>query len=1222
MIMNKEQARTIVKSTFENPFDRNRFIPFIGNLLNSFEDSSFSHKGNLIPDAYEQHISLFERIGKYTDGEHRIDILVVKLKRDDSIERARTMQRNFVARYLNGSRGGELRDAALVAFVAPDNQDWRFSLVKMDYRFEDGKDGKVKVKEEFTPARRWSFLVGANEKSHTAQTQLVRIIMDDKRNPTLEELEEAFNIEKATKEFFNKYRDLFLWTKEELDKIVEADQKVKTDFDKQNVNTVDFAKKLLGQIVFLYFLQKKGWFGVERDKAWGTGSKRFLRDLFDGRIIEYKNFFNDVLEPLFYDALARDRSDVGHFNPLFKCKIPFLNGGLFDPINDYDWAYTDILLPNELFSNTIKTKEGDIGNGILDVFDRFNFTVKEDEPLEKEVAVDPEMLGKVFENLLEVKDRKSKGTYYTPREIVHFMCQQSLIDYLLTQLEGEVRKEAIEFLVLKGEEYIEYLKTAKEKKEEGQKSERYKENEYFIELRKYAEDIDNSLSDIKVCDPAIGSGAFPVGMMTEITKARLFLSETKCLSDSYKDTEGDEFKRNAYNYKRECIEKSLYGVDIDPGAVEIAKLRLWLSLVVDEEDIRQIQPLPNLDYKVMQGDTLIEKYEGIELIDDKFLTKGATREQLLEEMREEKRELERELINLYNQNKLTSTRKNQLETRISSLAARIQDYRDQDVIPAENLSLFGIDLVRRKADKLLELQNKFFATFQKTAKDKLKDEIENLTWELIEATLRKQGKEDKIGEISEFRKTNSRPFFLWKLHFAEVFHENNGFDVVIANPPYSQIQTKPENEKELLRLQAYRTYTRTGDLYCLFYERSNQLIRPHGVVCFISSNSWMRTKYGELLRRYFVEHTNPIQLLNFEDSQIFESAIVETNVLLTRNERNEQRLRALNMTGVLPAENAIFEYFIKECTTLSDLSADAWTIGSKADIHLKIKIESGSKALGNLDVGIFRGITSGFNDAFYVDANKRHEIAEQEPQSRQFFKPALRGKDLHKFNFSWPGLCVIRIGAGWTNAQKPEHDPEEFFKRNHPLVYRHLKSIGDSLTGKGKGLYDRDDQGDYWWELRPCAYYEEFEKEKIMWIVLSDKGKFAYDDKGFYTNDSIFIITGRNLKYLMAILNSKLSQWYVKHISTSSGMGTTMWKKYKIEQFPIREVSPTKQQPLHTLVDRILAITNDEDYSLKPPMQAKVKALQRRIDRLVYELYGLTPEEIAIVEQETAAANS
>ncbi|MBU1298305.1 MAG: class I SAM-dependent DNA methyltransferase, partial [Bacteroidetes bacterium] len=436
--MDKTQAQQLVKETFENPFDKERFINFTINLL-KLKREQIEHKhpysGNIIPDSYEQYISTLERIGKYSDGDNKIDILIVKLKKETSIERARTMQRNFIARYLNGSRGGELKDAALVAYVSPNGEDWRFSLVKMDYRFEQSKNGKVKVKEEFTPAKRWSFLVGIYEASHTAQSKLAPIIESDKHNPTLAELEEAFNIEKATKEFFEKYQNLFIWSKETLEEVVANDKKIKADFKAKGVNPVDFSKKLLGQIVFLYFLQKKGWFGVARDADWGTGPKNFLRELFDGKHGKYKNFFNDILEPLFYEALRNDRSYDDHYFSMFKCKIPFLNGGLFDPINDYDWKVTDILLPNRLFSNTTKTKEGDTGNGILDIFDRYNFTVKEDEPLEKEVAVDPEMLGKVFENLLEVKDRKSKGTYYTPREIVHYMCQQSLINYLCSEFE-------------------------------------------------------------------------------------------------------------------------------------------------------------------------------------------------------------------------------------------------------------------------------------------------------------------------------------------------------------------------------------------------------------------------------------------------------------------------------------------------------------------------------------------------------------------------------------------------------------------------------------------------------------------------------------------------------------------------------------------------------------------------------------------------------------------
>jgi hypothetical protein len=254
-------------------------------------------------------------------------------------------------------------------------------------------------------------------------------------------------------------------------------------------------------------------------------------------------------------------------------------------------VHTDILLPNDLFSNTYKTKEGDTGNGILDIFDRYNFTVKEDEPLEKEVAVDPEMLGKVFENLLEVKDRKSKGTYYTPREIVHYMCQESLSNYLTTELEGKVSKEDIGMLIKYGETAVEHDSRVVN---EGRETETYS-FKLPESIRTHAKLIDEELASIRVCDPAVGSGAFPVGMMNEVIRTR------NALSNYIQGKNG----RSIYDFKRHAIQNCLYGVDIDLSAVEIAKLRLWLSLIVDEEDIKQIKPLPNLDYKIVQGNSLL-----------------------------------------------------------------------------------------------------------------------------------------------------------------------------------------------------------------------------------------------------------------------------------------------------------------------------------------------------------------------------------------------------------------------------------------------------------------------------------------------------------------------------------------------------------------------------------------------------------------------------------------
>jgi len=625
--MKLQEARQLIKRTFENPFNKEHFTYFISNLLkDEYEEKPFTQTGAHLPDAFAAYIRKMERIGKYEDETGNIiDILLVELKKDHSVEWARTTQRNFIRRYLNGSRGGELKDAAIVAFYTEDSEDWRFSLIKMQYSLE-------KKKDELTPAKRFSFLVGKNEKSHTAQKQLTGLLTMD-TVPTLADIESSFNIETVTREFFEKYKELFLSLHDFFEKQFEKNRELRKELQAKHIDHISFTKKLLGQIVFLYFLQKKGWLGVPKNGKWGEGDKRFLRSLLEKATSSKKIFYTDYLQYLFYEALAeesRNAADPSYYR-LLDCKIPFLNGGLFEA--DYDWKSINVKIPNDYFTNENITKEGDTGNGILDVFDRYNFTVKEDEPLEKEVAVDPEMLGKVFENLLEVTDRKSKGAFYTPREIVHYMCQESLINYLDTTLNNnpvsyqklgteqtdmfgnKIRKGQLPLEVEHGtvekvpkkdlEKFIREGTAAIDNdarvEKAGKETDRYS---YQLPeaIRNYATDIDRALADIRVCDPAIGSGAFPVGIMNEIVKAREILT-TYLPANKQKD-------RTAYELKRHCIQECIYGVDIDHSAIDIAKLRLWLSLIVDEEDFYKIKPLPNLDYKIVEGNSLIGMPEG------------------------------------------------------------------------------------------------------------------------------------------------------------------------------------------------------------------------------------------------------------------------------------------------------------------------------------------------------------------------------------------------------------------------------------------------------------------------------------------------------------------------------------------------------------------------------------------------------------------------------------
>jgi len=855
--MDKKQASSIITGVFNNIFDKDKFIGFVGNLLN-LNSADYSHRNIGIYDTYKQHVQSLEVVAKFSDGKNEIDVLIVTLVKDTSLDKARTMQRNFVARYLSEKQG----DAAIVAFTSPDAEDWRFSLIKMESSFKKTDTG-IKVEEEFTPAKRWSFLVGKNENSHTAQSQLVGILANDENAPTLEELEQAFSIETVTNEFFTKYTDLFLRMKESLDALLENDSQLKSDFEEKEIDTADFAKKTMGQMAFLYFLQKKGWFGVAPDKEWGTGVKNFLREIFERREKYGENFFDDVLEPLFYEALAQDRGNDSIYPKLNNCRMPFLNGGLFEPMNGYSWETTHIRLPDELFSNDIKTKEGDIGDGILDVFDRYNFTVNESEPLEQEVAVDPEMLGKVFENLLEIKDRKSKGAFYTPREIVHYMCQESLINYLETETNSLIPKVDIESFIQQGSQIIQNDKSIIE--QGGDKGKLLLRQSVIDQ----AEELDDLLANIKVCDPAVGSGAFPLGMLNEIVTARTIL--------------GIHLRNNssAYKLKLHAISNSIYGVDIDPGAVEIAKLRFWLSLVVEEDNPT---PLPNLEHKIMQGNSLVSQYEGIELFDDDFLNSAESINDEKNKVQEKLDAIQKEYFSLHSDGEFTTARKIEIEEDIKRIQRRLKFLNNKNTATVETGSLFDMPQVKKIAQQKAKLLQSKIAQYvtvdSRTNKENLKKDIDDLKWDLIEATLEERDEIDKLDEIKKLRKDRIKPFFIWKLEFGDVFKDNGGFDVIIGNPPYIDSEGMINAGQKDLREYISKTYKYTKgnwDIYIAFFEIGLELLKDMAVLTYITPDKWLAKPFGKEFRKHSLKY---ITHLLKSGRDVFESVGVDSIVTI------------------------------------------------------------------------------------------------------------------------------------------------------------------------------------------------------------------------------------------------------------------------------------------------------------------------------------------------------
>src|SRR3989344_3480812 len=1215
--MDKNTATRLIQDVFQNPFNRDRFVTFTKNLFNFLDtEKNFVYRGNFIPDAYKPYINTLERIGKYEDAEeNKIDVLIVHLKKEHSIEHARTMQRNFIAWYLGGSRGGKLKDAALVAFYTDNPDDWRFSLVKMDYQIVESSTGKIKTKTELTPARRFSFLVGKNENSHTAQRQLLPTLQDDKNNPLLSDLEKAFNIEVVTQEFFEKYKSLFLDVKDSLDRLIKKDPAIAKDFTNKGVDPVDFSKKLLGQIVFLYFLQKKGWFGVGRDDDWCTGPKNFLRLLFEKMIADYKNFFNDILEPLFYEALAKERDK--DFYSRFNCKIPFLNGGLFDPISDYDWVHTDILLPDDLFSNHVRTKEGDIGTGILDIFDRYNFTVKEDEPLEKEVAVDPEMLGKVFENLLEVKDRKSKGAFYTPREIVHYMCQQSLINYLETNT--SISREDLEKFIQLGDFALDVI--IKEQEQIKKYGRSYIEDKSTIpkSVRENHKEIDRLLKEIKVVDPAVGSGAFPVGMMNEIVKAR------SILSIYFKEARKD------YDLKREIIENCLYGVDIESSAVEITKLRFWLSLIVDELDMKNIKPLPNLDHKIMCGNSLLEEFEGIKLFDKKLLGEIKKDNSL------EIKRIEEELARLYQElgkihtgkQKDQNGRSKEINREITKLqrqrneivhGQKIKEDRNQTLDEATE------NRIKESQKKLAEhkrLQNEFFNEQNKKKKKELKEEIDRIEWDLIEETLKEQGNEDAIKKLEQYKKNKAKPFFLWKLYFSDVFQRDNpGFDVIIANPPYVKEYV---NRYAFDGLRNSPYYQGKMDLWYLFACEGIDLLRKEGLECFIAPNNWVTSYGASIMRNKVITDTKTLNLLDFGDYKIFDTAGIQTMIMLfqinkttdnytfdfrriieknavfsdvtdllnhkktKKNEFFNPLITRENYIGrALTFSNSITEKVLNKILTQSDFKLTEKEIANGIHHHHGVVNKVRKKILGDrfkIGTGIF-----------VINHHEKNNLNLSKKEI-EIIKPSYTTKEIFRYyanpnNKEW----VIYTDSKFKNIQEI---------LQYPNLKKHLDQFKEVITSDNKpyGLHRARDE-----------YF--FKGEKIIAVRKCTKPTFSYTDFDCYASATFYIIKSEriSMKYLTTLLNSKLMEFWLKHKGKMQGNNYQLDKEPLLD-LPIKKPSTEDQKQIVRLFEQILIRGRNNDYTNNKDIQIKIKTISKEIDQLVYKLYNLTLEEIKIVEE-------
>ena len=888
-----------------------------------------------------------------------------------------------------------------------------------------------------------------------------------------------------------------------------------------------------------------------------------------------KNY--DDLNSLFFQVLARKYDERnGDVKKAFE-KVPYLNSSLFEPTEIEQLTLFISNLKDDkqipvISSTVLKNDQGKKRTGnsstleyLFDFLNAYDFASEGSEEIQEDnkSLINASVLGLIFEKINGYKD----GSFFTPGFITMYMCRET------------IRKSVVQ-------KFNETKKwTCKDLEEVYDK----------IEDRKEANDIVNS---IKICDPAVGSGHFLVSALNEMiavkndlkilqdrTGKRLKEYHVEVVNDELivTDEEGELFDYNPTNKesqriqetlfheKQTIIEKCLFGVDINPNSVKICRLRLWIELLKNAyyKNATELETLPNIDINIKCGNSLVSRF--------------AIDADLKQALKKSKWTIDsyRLAVDTY-RNAESKEQKREMEKLIAAIKS---DFRSE------------ISLNDPKVKKLRKISGELFLMTNQTQLFEL-GKKEKALWNKKVTQLSAESKklESEIEEIKANKIFENA--FEWRFEFPEVLNDDGdfvGFDVVIGNPPYFSLTKVPEFGQFFS--QNFKTYSKSGDIYCLFYEEGISLLNKNGMLCFITSNSWLRTQYGMSLREYFVNETSPVVLINIEDTQIFEEATVESNILIIKKSKWNNSLIAANLQKNYSIEKPLQEYISMNAVEMNELKTNGWIIGNEKENTLKQKIETDSKTLVNWGNNIFRGVTTGFNEAFIIDAVTKDKLIADDPNCSRIIKPLLRGRDLTKHSYEFANLWMICTFP----SQKIKIE-------DYPSILEYFLKTGKDRLEQSGSTGSRKKTNNKWFETQDAtSYWKEFDKEKIIWGELSNEQKFAFDSEGFYMNNTIFFLTGKNLKYLLAILNCRLSKWYFNQISTSSGMGTNRWLKYKIEQLPIKVISEIEQIPFEKLVEDIIN-------AKKINSKCDTIELETQIDQLVYQLYGLTEEEIAIIE--------
>ncbi len=1004
----------------------------------------------------------------------------------DNIKIARNRKglRDIAIKYVDQ----DITHGALVFYYSEDQADYRLTFVSKQTSLNE--EGTLVTKE--TAPKRYTFLLGENEPCTTAAIRLHELVR--KQTVYLTDVTDAFSVERLNKDFFNGYKERYLKFLKYLNNDIKENR--------------DYVKKLLGRLVFLQFLQKKGWMGVPASHTnWEGGDKNYLYNLvkkYDGN----NRLLSDVLEVLFFNTLNEKRTnDVA--NPILgdNIKIPYLNGGLFDK-DDLDKK--DIDFPYAYFME------------LMEFFGMYNFTIDENDPDDAEVGVDPEMLGHIFENLLE--DNKDKGAFYTPKEIVQYMSQESIAQYLKTHTEKTLHT-AIEGLI-------------KERKVEE-----------ALQNKASASKVYDLLRDVKVCDPAIGSGAFPMGVLNVLYHSRQVLyGFTKSM---------ESFSPAAV--KREIIQNNIYGVDIEQGAIDIARLRFWLALVVDE---LKPEPLPNLDYKIMQGNSLLESFEGLDM------------------------------------------------SRIAGRTVGRPSNSPQLIIGLDS------DLNRKNLQKLMR---QYFSTDDHTAKAELRQTINNEVKSLIRNSL--GGTTASLNHLEQLDCSANSDFFLWHTWFKDVF-DNGGFDVVIGNPPYLRIQGIRESNPKFADYLSkhYESATGSFDLYVTFAERGLGLINQKGVVNYIMPTKWTNSAFGKGLRRLVSKTKSASKIINFGAYQVFNAS---TYTGLQWFSPNSEYLKYIELDRDLSSNDELKQYLDSlndDHSTIiksEKLNESQWVLTNNTVAEILNRLEQHPRRIKDVFDRIFCGLQTSKDDVYFLYDCKVNEeliIGESKQLGRKvqiekgLVKPLLKGEDVHKYDTIKTDRYVIfpyKIMNGKAVLYSESELSEHF-----PRGYAYLKECEEILREREHGRLRNDD---YWYRYIYPKNLVLFDNEKLVAPEISLGGNFAYDKNGeFYSTTKIYgYIKQKSIKesykFWMALFNSRLFWFFIQNTGYVLRGGYYTFKTDYINPFPVPsfEITSKVQDFVGQLVDFILYLKNDANPEVLSHTSNDriILHIMEIVDMVIYELY-------------------